>query len=139
MRSPDSRLTSQGEIYIWLSFQYRCYSKQETPPNWVNPTPLQVLCHISSIDAALGYPILMAGSVMIIIAYFFFFRPRKYMGYKSMRTLFRLKDTAFSYSHSVFAATATASDLQAANFVTLKITKQNNAFRGKKIGHKASI
>ena len=29
----DPHLTSQGELYIRLRFQYQCYSKQDPPPN----------------------------------------------------------------------------------------------------------
>ena len=67
MGTPDPRLTIQGEIDIWILFQYWCYIKQDPPPNWVKTTPLQVLCHISSMAKALGYPLLMAKSNMIII------------------------------------------------------------------------
>ena len=54
----DPRLTSQGQMDICLRFQYRCYSKQDPPPSRLNPTPLQVLRHISIISNALGDPIL---------------------------------------------------------------------------------
>ena len=69
---------------------------------------------------------------MIIIAYLFLLCPRRYTGSKSDITTFRLKDTDFSCGSSIFAATATESDLQSANFTTLTFTTQNNDVRGTK-------
>ena len=60
------------------------------------------------------------------------------MGSKSERTTLRLEDIAFSCGCSVFAVTATETDLQAAKFVPLTFTTQNNGARGEKIGHKDS-
>ena len=59
------------------------------------------------------------------------------MASKPESTPFRLKDTAFSCGHSVFAATATEGNLQAENFVTLTFTTQKNSV-SIKIVHKAS-
>ena len=75
MGPPDSRLTSQGELDIRPQFLYRCYSKQDLPPNQVKPTPLQVLRHLSSISMALCDPLLMAENDIIIISYFFLLCP----------------------------------------------------------------
>ena len=50
MGAPDPRLTSQGELEIWIRFKYWFYIKQDPPPNRVKPTPLQVLRNISSIS-----------------------------------------------------------------------------------------
>ena len=80
----------------------------------------------------------MAESNIIIIAYFFLYRPGEYIGFNSGSTPFPLKYTDFSFVCSIFAATATASKLQAANFVTLKFTTQNNGVKEENIGHKAS-
>ena len=71
----------------------------------------------------------MAESDMIIIAYFFFLHLGGYTASKSQSTLLRLKDTVFSCRCRIFAATATASDLQATNFVMLTFTTQNNGIR----------
>ena len=71
MGALDPCLMSQGELDIWLQLQYWCYSKQDTPPNRVMPTPLQVLRHILSIATASGGPLLMTESNIIIVAYFF--------------------------------------------------------------------
>ena len=82
MGDPDPHLEIQGELDIQLLFQYWCYSKQDPPQNWVNPTPLQVLCHISSISTASGEPLLMAERDMIIIYYFYPLQPSEYTGSK---------------------------------------------------------
>ena len=73
----------------------------------------------------------MAEINIIIITYFFLLLPGEYMASKSYITLFRLEDTVFSCSHSVFAATGTEGDLQAAKFVTMKFKTQENGFRGR--------
>ena len=67
---------------------------------------------------------------MIIIAYFLLLLLVEYTPSKSEITPSRLKDTAFSCSRSVFAATATASNLQASNLVTLAFTTQKNDIMG---------
>ena len=82
MEAPYPRLISQSELYIWLQFKYRRYSKQYPIQNMVKPTPLQVLRHISSISMASGDPLLMAESDMIIIAYLFLLHPSEYKGSK---------------------------------------------------------
>ena len=124
------RLTSSEELDIWIRFQYRCYSKQDSPPNRVKPIPLKALLHISSMDTASGDPLLMTEIDMIIIAYFFLLRPGEYTVSKSENTPLCLKDTAFTCSQSVFATTSTEGNLQAANFVTLKFMTQKNGIRG---------
>ena len=68
--APDPCLTSQGELDIRLRFQYWYYSKQNPPPNWVRPTPLQFSRYIYSIATTSGDPLLMAESYIIIITYF---------------------------------------------------------------------
>ena len=52
------------------------------------------------------------------------------MGSKSGSSPFRLKDTDFSCSLGVFAATATASNLQATKFFTLMFEIQKNSVGG---------
>ena len=54
MGSQDPCVTSQVKLYIRIRFQYWRYSKKEPPPNWVHPTPLQVILHISSIAIVSG-------------------------------------------------------------------------------------
>ena len=138
MGAPDPRLTSQKELDIRLRFQYRCYNKQDPLPNRVKPTPLQVLCHISSIAMASCDPPLVGECNMIIITYLFLLRPGEYTGFKSDITPLHLKDITFSCGYIVFATTATEGDLHAAHFVMLTFTTQKNGVRGKKVGHKAS-
>ena len=52
------------------------------------------------------------------------------MGSNSYSTPFCLEGTAFSCGHSIFADTATASDLQASNLVILTFATQKNGVRG---------
>ena len=80
----------------------------------------------------------MAEINIIILTYFLLLCPGYYTGSKSDCNPFRLKDTAFSCIHSIFAATATAIKSQAYNFVTLTFKTQKNGVRGGDIGHKAS-
>ena len=54
--APDPCLTNQGELDIWIQFQYQGYSYQDPLPNRVKPIPLQVIHHISSIATASGDP-----------------------------------------------------------------------------------
>ena len=75
---------------------------------------------------------------MIIIAYFFILCPRENTGFKSYSTTFQLEDISFICGRSVFGATATEAELQAAIFMALNFSTQKNGLRGKKIGHKAS-
>ena len=138
MEAPDPRLTSQCELDIRIWFQDWCCIKQDPPPNRVKPIPLQVPSHISSISTALGDPILMVECNIIIIAYFFLLRAGEYTESKSEIISLRLEDNTFSWSRSVFLSTATASDIQAANFVTIPFTTQKNGVRGENIGHKTS-
>ena len=72
----------------------------------------------------------MEDSDMIIIAYLFLLQPSEYMVSKSESTPFRLKHTAFSCNCSIFVATAMEGDLQASNFIMLKLTDQKNGVRG---------
>ena len=67
---------------------------------------------------------------MIMVLYLFLFHSGEYTGSKSDRTMFHLKDIAFSCGCSVLLATATEEDLQAATFVTLTFTTQKNGVRG---------
>ena len=67
MGAPDPCLTSQGNLYICPRFQYRCYSKQDLPPNLVKATPLQVICHLSSISMELCDPLLMAERILSLL------------------------------------------------------------------------
>ena len=78
----EPHLTSQEDLYIHLRFQYKCYSKQEPPPNRVNPTTLQFLRQISNISMTLGETLLMEEIDIIIIAYFFLLHPVKYTASK---------------------------------------------------------
>ena len=73
----------------------------------------------------------MAESDMIIITYSFLLRPGEYRAPKSDITVFCLKDTTFSCGRSVFVATATEGDLQAANH-------DPEEWHQEKIGHKVS-
>ena len=68
---------------------------------------------------------------MIIIAYLFLLHPGEYTASKSEKTLFRLKDTAFSCGHSVFATTVIGGDLQAEKIVSLTFLTQKNGVRKK--------
>ena len=129
MGSPYPCLTSQGELYICLRFQYWCYSKHEPPKNRVKPTPLQVLRHISSLATASGDPLLMTEKNMIIITYFLLLYPGECTVSKSESTPFRLKETAFICGHSVFATMAKKGYLQAAIIFTLTFMTHKNGVR----------
>ena len=52
MGPKEPQINSEGELDIHLEFQYRSYSKQDSPNNCVKPAPFQVLRHIASITAA---------------------------------------------------------------------------------------
>ena len=75
---------------------------------------------------------------MIIIAYFLLLQLGEYTRYKSEITPSHLKDTALSCGCRVFADTATAINLQSANFVNLTFKTQKNGAREIVFGHKAS-
>ena len=78
---------------------------------------------------ALGDPLLMVESNIIIIAYFFLHRPGEYTSYKSESTPFHLEDTSFSCGHSIFVEIATEADLQATTSVMLTFRTQENGVR----------
>ena len=69
----------------------------------------------------------MAESNIIVIVYFFLLSPGEYMTSKSEITPFHIKDNVFSCNCTFFAVTATPGNLQAANFITMTFTTQNNA------------
>ena len=75
----------------------------------------------------MGDPLLVTEEDMIIIIYFLILCPSEYTAYKSETTPFCLKYTAFSCGHSIFVATATEDDLQAAKFVTLTLATHMNS------------
>ena len=79
-----------------------------------------------------GDPLLMAEIGIITIADFFLLCPDEYTVSKSDNTPFRLEETSFSCSHSVFLSKSTKGDLQASNFSTLTLTTQKNGIRGDK-------
>ena len=72
----------------------------------------------------------MVESDIITISYFFLIYPVKYTDSNSESTLFHLEDNAYSCGCIVFAATSTARDLQAANFVTLTFKTHKDGVRG---------
>ena len=84
---------------------------------------------------ASGDHLIIAEKYIIIIAFFFLLHYSEYMASKSESTPFRLKDTKCSCVHSIFADTATESDIQAANFVTLTFTTHKNGNMERGIGH----
>ena len=75
MGPKEPQINSEGELDIHLEFQYRSYSKQDSPNNCVKPLPVQVLLHIDSIAAASADQDLKAISDMIHLEYFFLLRP----------------------------------------------------------------
>ena len=109
MGAKDPRMTSTGKIDGRLQLQFRCYYRQDPPPSWVKPIPVQVLLHLACITATSNDQELQAVAYMIIIDFFFLLQPGEYTGTKSDSTPFRLLDITFSVRHTVFN-TATATD-----------------------------
>ena len=66
----DPQMTSTGKIYGILQLQFRCYYRQDPPPSWVNPIPVQVLRRLDCMAAASNAQELQAVAYMIIIAFF---------------------------------------------------------------------
>ena len=129
----NPRMTPTGNLDGRLQLQFRCYSRQDPPPSWVKPIPVQVLRRLACIAEASRDPKLQAIADMIIITFFFLLRPGEYTGTKSDSSPFRLSDVRFSVGCTVFdTSTATDNDLAAASFVILTFTTHKNACEERK-------
>ena len=74
----DPRMTSTGKINGKLQLQFHCYSRQNLPPSWVKPIPVQVLRRLDCMAAASNDQELQAITDMIIISFFLLLRPGEY-------------------------------------------------------------
>ena len=118
-------MKSTGKIDGRLQLQFRCYYRQDLPPYWVKPIPVQVLLRLACVAAASNDQEVQVVAYMIIISCFFLLRPGEYTGTKSDSSPFRLSDVTFSFGRTVSdTATATAADneLAVAIFVVLVFT-----------------
>ena len=132
-------MTSTGNIYGRLQLQFRCYSRQDPPPSWLKPIPVQVLRRLACVFTASSYQELQVITDMIIIAFLFLLRPVEYTGTKSDSSPFHLSEVTFSVVRTVFNnATTNDNELAAATFVILVFTTQKNGVRGEKIIHGAT-
>ena len=110
-----------------LQRMWRCYSKEDPPPDRVKPVPIQVLRHIMSIALASNNPTVVATADMITIAFFFLLRPGEYTDSPSDTKPFHLQDTQiFVGPQRLNITTASDAQLQAATFVSLTFTEQMN-------------
>ena len=91
----DPRMTPTGNLDGRLHLQFRCYSRQDPPPSWLKPVPVQVLRRLACISAASRDPELQDIAEMIIIAFFFLLCPGEYTGTKSDSSPFQLSDVTF--------------------------------------------
>ena len=48
----DPRYGKDGKIDIPLRFQLQCYTKQDPPPNRVNPVPILVIRKVAAVALA---------------------------------------------------------------------------------------
>ena len=136
----DPQMKSTGKIDGRLQLQFRCYYRQDLPPYWVKPIPVQVLLRLACVAAASNDQEVQVVAYMIIISCFFLLRPGEYTGTKSDSSLFCLSDVTFSVGRTVFdITTATNNELAAATFVILIVTTQKNGVQGEKIGHGATV
>ena len=123
----DPRMTSTGKLNGRLQLQFRWYSRQDPPPSWVKPIPVQVLCRLACVAAASRDPELQAVGDMIIIAFFFLLCLGDYTGMKSDSSALRLSDVTFTVGRTVFdTSTATDNNFADATFVILTFTTQKN-------------
>ena len=128
----DPRLSGAGKLDYRLQLQYRCYTRQDPPPNRVKPIPVQILRAVAAIAAATNDPELQAVSDMIILAFFFLLRPGEYTASKSDSTPFRLCDVTLSVGRTVFTSASSEADLLTATFCILIFTTQKNGVRNEK-------
>ena len=125
----DPWMTSTGKIDGRLELQFRCYFRQDPPPSWVKPIPVQVMHRLACIAAASNDQELQAVTDMTIIAFFLLLWSGYYTGTKSDSSPFPLSYVTFSVGRTVFdIVTATDNELSAAVFVILIFTTQKMAF-----------
>ena len=118
-----------------LQRMWRCYTKQDPPPDRVKPVPIQVLRHIMTIAIASNDPVILATADMITLAFFFLLRPGEYTDSPSDTKPFHLQDAQiFVGPQRLNIATATDAQLLSATFVSLTFTEQKNGVRGEVIG-----
>ena len=122
----DPRLSASGKIDYRLQLQYRCYTRQDPPPNRVKPIPVQILRAVTAIAAASNDLEMQAVSDMIIIAFFFLLRPGEYTASTSDSTPFRLCDVTLSVGRTVFTSASSEADLLTAAFCILIFTTLKN-------------
>ena len=114
---------------------WRCYSKEDPPPDRVKPVPIQVLQYINTVAFASNDASIMAIADMITLAFFFLLRPGEYTDSPSDTKPFHLQDVQISVgSQRLNLQTATDAQLQSATFVSLTFTEQKNGVRGEVIG-----
>lgn len=144
MGAPDPRKNTQGQIDFRLQRQYKCYAKQDPPPDRVKPIPFQVIVQVMTIAMAANTPSLLAFADMIVIAYFYLLRPGEYTSNPSDSTPFRLCDVGLRAEHiPLDVLHGPIPTLDQTIFATLEFTTQKNAVRGEVIGlgksHHSSI
>ena len=124
MGDPDPRLIQQVKIIICLRFQYRAYSKSNSPPKRVKPIPIQVLHHISGIVVATNNPRIQVTCDMIIIDFFFFLRLGKYIRTKLQSTPLCFCNIGLRcVKRLINGVTTSKADLNSFTFATLTFTK----------------
>jgi hypothetical protein len=134
MGAQDLRLNSAYKIDFCLQRTLRPWKHTDPTPLRVKPIPITVIRWIAVLTTSdVVDDTFQAGADMIIITFFFLFRPGEYLD--NNKDPFRLTDTQlFIGDTRLPLLIAPASELCLARFASLIFTSQKNGVRGKVIG-----
>jgi hypothetical protein len=135
----DPHVNVMGKVDYYIMRMLKLFKKDDPPPNRVNPVPIQVLRHIAMRATTWNDPVQLATADMIILAFFFLFRPGEYTTNKSDTQLFRFCDVQlFIGPTRLDLQQATNQQIKQATFATLTSTTQKNRVCNEVIGHARS-
>ena len=135
--TPDPRLDDVGAVDFRIRRQLAKYANEDPAPTRVRPVLLTLLLHIHE-RARKQSERAQHIADLCLLAFFFLLRPGEYCrgGTDTQSAPFRIRDVNFFVGHVRHnAATATASVMSTADYVSLTFSDQKNGVKGEAIGH----
>ena len=136
MGTPDLRLDAHGKQRKMLSNLFCACAKDDPPPDWIKPIPIQLVKHaVNALQANATMPVHLRHAIAdcIVIGCFFSLQPGEHVCTQGDDNHpFHLQDVSVVTPNGTFnAATATKAQLQAATAANLLFAMQKNGEGGK--------
>jgi hypothetical protein len=137
LRGPDVRKDAFGAIDFCVSYQFRCYRKED-PPSRVKPVPIITIIFFIVQQAFKSSSTHDHHAIddLISIAFYFLFHPGNYTGTTSDDTLFCVADVELHVDdRAIDPILCSDTNLHDTTLISLTFTTQKNGTKGEVITH----